>query len=697
MPKDVVTYLRLKHWLTSLQSEIDSSWAVLGEIFARQSRGMSKLGLRVRRIYSNLDEPSEFIEGVTYLPEHVRFTTADADLLKLLVGPLYGDRPAIGIRELVQNAVDAVHELNVLRENGVVPTNLDLSEQAAEVTVSVEQQADETWWLTVSDRGIGMTPDIIRNYFLRAGASFRKSEAWQRYFTDEQNHATVLRTGRFGVGALTAFLLGSEIRVSTRHVMTPRNQSLEFHATLDTDPIPVSITGRPIGTTIRVKLDAAVAKNLLRMHRDWDWYCLQSPEVLRTVSGTRLDQTHLLPGSREALPPEWKRVDVAGYEDVQWSYSAAPFLTCNGIVIAEGPTEEVAGEFQHLPLRIPNISIFDRDGLLPLTLRRDGLRTFRYPFERELSIEVAKDYITAAALFSPKSALYVGEGLEWYSGRWHPGYSSGRASPDFGLWGSTRAGILPLEPDILWDRNFSTVVPLPILAAGEYQSELIFIKPELGRPATSCLFVPQFKSVTSEASHLIERYFKNRFKYGFERETWALLFSHMPRLLHALTTDPDSKQSAHRGWHAIRSAYNIGAIEVAVHQDEGQYFSSWLGEQRVDIRPTKTIKGLHHVFTFNAPGEFTISKPLSNMLKHHLAKSPIIALQLQRRPLRPASTEFSKLWRRWLGTQIIPYEQEKITTLLRRAVSLSIYLEARMQDGWSDPLGSAASSSARVF
>ena len=52
------------------------------------------------------------LEGeIDYLPIRASFRAADADLLKLLIGPLYGDKPGIGMRELIQNAIDAVREL----------------------------------------------------------------------------------------------------------------------------------------------------------------------------------------------------------------------------------------------------------------------------------------------------------------------------------------------------------------------------------------------------------------------------------------------------------------------------------------------------------------------------------------------------------------------------------------------------------
>ena len=44
-PKDVLTFLRLKEWLTGIESELDASWAVLGEVYGRS---LPELGLVLR-------------------------------------------------------------------------------------------------------------------------------------------------------------------------------------------------------------------------------------------------------------------------------------------------------------------------------------------------------------------------------------------------------------------------------------------------------------------------------------------------------------------------------------------------------------------------------------------------------------------------------------------------------------------------
>src|SRR5262249_15067399 len=91
-PDDVQTYFRIRSWLSGIQGELDASWAVLGEVYGRYA-GLNNLGIVVRRILSSLDDRKEFAAKVSYVPVQATFRAADADLLKLLIEPLYGSRP----------------------------------------------------------------------------------------------------------------------------------------------------------------------------------------------------------------------------------------------------------------------------------------------------------------------------------------------------------------------------------------------------------------------------------------------------------------------------------------------------------------------------------------------------------------------------------------------------------------------------
>jgi molecular chaperone HtpG len=76
---DLETFLRLREWLNGIQAEIDTTWAVLGEVYGRYGeRGLDQLSLIVRRIRSDLDDMSAFSKAVDYVPEvhRVRCRTA---------------------------------------------------------------------------------------------------------------------------------------------------------------------------------------------------------------------------------------------------------------------------------------------------------------------------------------------------------------------------------------------------------------------------------------------------------------------------------------------------------------------------------------------------------------------------------------------------------------------------------------------
>ena len=260
-PLDVKTFFRVKEWITGIQAELDESWAVLGEVYGRYSE-LAPLGLVLRRVRSNVEDTAAVSATLDFIPRRAAFRAADADLLKLLIRPLYGDNPAIGMRELIQNAIDAVRELDVLlNDRGLTRADIPVAHQIADVVASVARDEHGRYWISVSDCGLGMTADVIINYFLTAGASFRRSDDWRKSFETSQGKSRVLRAGRFGVGALAAFLLGDEILVTTRHVDSPTG--IAFSATVETEFVELRKFERAIGTTIRIPISEDVAERLL--------------------------------------------------------------------------------------------------------------------------------------------------------------------------------------------------------------------------------------------------------------------------------------------------------------------------------------------------------------------------------------------------------------------------------------------------
>jgi hypothetical protein len=414
-------YLQLRELLAGLQSEMDHSTAVLDEAYgARSDIGLNLLSLATRRVYSNLHSPA-FRDSLPYVPERTGFA-ADPNLLTLLVEPLYGKEPSVGVRELIQNAVDAVCELEAwCVAHGKANDSLDLPKQDADVLVEFVRRENGTWFLRVQDKGIGMRSETIQRYFLRAGASFRQSSDWAKEFLDEKGKSRVLRAGRFGVGAFAVFLLGSSFRLSTRHVSADTSMGYTLEASSDSHLIEIHRADNlPIGTTSEVELTSASAADLelddekYQEHsgpkKKIDWFCWDWPKVtkrvLRGPAPEILEPEFSVPVRRGKLGAEWSLVQSEGFDAVYWTFGRAPTLVCNGLVIAEpGYSLQVRGFGwpENVQLGRPNIAILDSAANLPVTTQRYQLSQDSVPFIDELTRDVTLSFIAHALVCGPET------------------------------------------------------------------------------------------------------------------------------------------------------------------------------------------------------------------------------------------------------------------------------------------------------
>jgi molecular chaperone HtpG len=277
----------------------------------------------------------------------------------------------------------------------------------------------------------------------------------------------VLRSGRFGIGVLAAFLLGGEVEVSTRNAAADANAGITFRATLDTEEIELRRCSRPVGTTIRVRIDegSAVWESLLKepprgwsderakitVGEKWDWYCLGEPTVERGVRlgmmSRGLSQQFSLPSPKAQLGPKWRRIMHEDYSDIQWSYWEGPFLACNGIVVMKDDPapyrRSILGGIGSCEMVWPRVSVFDPDGHLPLVLQRNSLATDGYPFEHQLFQDVVRDLLAYLLVRGPRCRLNLPADayFQWYTG---VSYLSQRNSPSFHLC-SAPEGLYPAD------------------------------------------------------------------------------------------------------------------------------------------------------------------------------------------------------------------------------------------------------------
>ncbi len=417
---DVMTFSVIEAKITGIQHELDACWAVLGEVYGRFPP-LNRLSLKIRRIRSDIREELTLLK-LPFVPHVASLESARADLLKLLIAPLYGDHPGIGIRELIQNALDAVRELEYILSHETIE-NVERAELDGDVTVSFEKDDKGEDWVTIADRGIGMSWLTVCKYYLTAGASFRQSDVWKKKFANDEGASKVLRSGRFGIGVLAAFLLGDRVKVSSRHLEQPEDRGIEFEFGLDDVSIEMRWVKRKVGTTVKIRTSQKVIdvfeKAIYWQHdtlNTWDWYCLAKPVLIRrSVKGSILRQKYNLPVAEDELPDPWHRLQVPEFQAIHWSYRAnVPDLVCNGILVPNGsvdieeqfnPVQKYGNSGSNLLLSDPHVSVFDPDGRLPLSLARDRLSYTPSDIATALADDICRNFIAFCLIKGPKARL----------------------------------------------------------------------------------------------------------------------------------------------------------------------------------------------------------------------------------------------------------------------------------------------------
>ena len=161
-------------------------------------------------------EPSEN----TYEYINGAFRPNTERLLKLLSGvELYKD-PLAAVRELLQNAFDSVREriaYQRLEKSNPADPNLEKSLGSLhEVHLRFEVGEDNsTFKLICGDEGMGMTKTIISDSFLVSGTSKRQDILALERKCREAG-VNLGRTGQFGIGALSYFMLADKLTIQTK-------------------------------------------------------------------------------------------------------------------------------------------------------------------------------------------------------------------------------------------------------------------------------------------------------------------------------------------------------------------------------------------------------------------------------------------------------------------------------------------------
>lgn len=414
-PEDASTLIGVKSLLKGFQNELDEFWAVTGEIYSRY-KGLKDFGVIYRRVKSNIDNADEYVNSnhKNFHPELLCINSDDQKIYPLLVGPLYGKLPQIGLRELIQNSIDACNERHSL-ENNIDATNDDIP-YSVNITIDLDNNT-----LTISDEGIGMDINIVKNYFLRIGASFRFSETWKEMHVKD-GIIKLTRTGRFGIGMLAGFLIGDEISIFTRHIKKANDKAVKFTYKINSEKIEAEYsTKATIGTDIIIKSDNdALTKlaegmsieYLIKNYRFYYsatlenreesafWYFLDTPNinlvVIKDEDSSSKEYDYMI--NKKELFDKWFFIEEIKEVDVYWQHHWQHRNTyCNGILVKGLKTPEIIINAAGYELEIDNLEIMvlDKNNNFPLNLTRNNLITKDYYKIKEITSSVLDKLFTS--------------------------------------------------------------------------------------------------------------------------------------------------------------------------------------------------------------------------------------------------------------------------------------------------------------
>jgi hypothetical protein len=190
-------------WLCMVDRELRAVDALLAD--TRRPR------LAVRGVW-NVEDPGHLAEDLPtseWEPVDVRLRIGDvAHLVRTLGGQqLYGNRLEVPLRELSQNAADAVRARRRLQTGFATRGRI--------VVRPGRDPATGREWIEVEDDGVGMSKGVLTETLLDFGAAFWGTGRMRQEFPGLQA-AGMEAIGQFGIGFFSVFMWGDEVQVTTR-------------------------------------------------------------------------------------------------------------------------------------------------------------------------------------------------------------------------------------------------------------------------------------------------------------------------------------------------------------------------------------------------------------------------------------------------------------------------------------------------
>jgi hypothetical protein len=224
----------------------------------------------------DIDEPLKLAKHIRvkgWEPIDVKIKIGNvAKIVKLLGGEgLYGQDDTIPLRELIQNASDAVRARRLLK---------NLGNDWGKVVVRYGTDNQGTW-VEVEDEGLGMSRVVLSGPFLDFGSSFWGSDLMHTEFPSLEQKG-FSSTGKYGIGFFSVFMWGECVKITTRRHDFGETESLvlEFNGGLSSRPLlrPAEPSERlqEGGTRIRVWLrNLEILRQIINGNNEKEYWTME--------------------------------------------------------------------------------------------------------------------------------------------------------------------------------------------------------------------------------------------------------------------------------------------------------------------------------------------------------------------------------------------------------------------------------------
>lgn len=165
-------------------------------------------------VYDTTPEINIQTEGYSF--SDYKMTLEFRAISSLLMGEkIYGSK-SLGLRELIQNSIDACR---LRQESDEIKHEFGQDAYKPKIKVILDQEKNQA---IIKDNGTGMSMDIIKKHFLNIGVSYYNSDD---FLLKDFNYKPI---GNFGIGFLSCFMLSDEVKVLTRHYKSKNKYLIEL-------------------------------------------------------------------------------------------------------------------------------------------------------------------------------------------------------------------------------------------------------------------------------------------------------------------------------------------------------------------------------------------------------------------------------------------------------------------------------------